>query len=336
MKTSIQKLPKSKIEISVEVSARDFNNYYQQTLFDLSKTVSIKGFRPGHIPSEVLEKQVGQEEILNQAVQKAIKDKYIQIIKENNLEVVEKPKIKILKLPYPNFSPTSPKTNEDSDNSLIFKIETSVLPEVNLPDYKKAALSTKKEKIEVQAEEIEKALKWLQNSRAKFSALKREARKGDFIDIEYWFSQIEEGRKKKDGFILGQGHFIPGFEENLEGLKAGEVKEDFPLVIPEGHFMKDLAGKKINFGVKIISVFKTELPELNDNFAKSLGNFKDLKSLKENIKEGLEAEKEKEAKIKFREKILEKIIDSINWEIPESLIEGEKDRLFNDFKEIID
>ncbi len=318
MKTSIKTLPDSKIEILVEVSAEDFNYYYQRAILDLGKNTEIKGFRPGHIPPDILEKEIGQEKILNQASQEAIKERYSQAVIDNNLEVIGKPEVEILKLAL--------------KNPLVFKVKTAVLPEIEIADYKKIASSVKEQKSPVKEKEIEETIKWLQKSRAKLSVLNRESQKGDFIEIEYQSPQVEKGEKKKDAFILDQGHLIPGFEGKLEGMKAGEEKE-FSLTVPENYSIKDLVGKKIDFKLKMIGVFKMELPEVNDYFAKSLGNFQDLNSLKQNIKKGLEVEKEREARERLRGEILEKIVSLMKWNIPEVLIEAERDRLFANFKQ---
>lgn len=318
MKTSIKKLPDSKIEILIEIPADDFDRYYKRVILDLGKNAEIKGFRPGHVPPDILEKEIGQAKILSQAAEEAIKEKYSQAVIDNNLEVIGKPEIEILKLAL--------------KNPLIFKAKTAVLPEVELTDYKKIAGSVKKQENPVKEKEIEEAIKWLQKSRAKLSVLNREAQKEDFIEIEYQSPQIEKGEKKKDTFILGQGHFIPGFEENLEGMKAGEEKE-VSLTMPENFSIKDLAGQEVKFKIKMASVFKMELPEINDDFAKSLGKFQDLNSLKKNTREGLKIQKEREAKEKLRGEILEKIINSMKWNIPEVLIEAERDRIFANFKQ---
>ncbi len=318
MKTSIKTLPDSKIEILIEVSTEDFNYYYQRAILDLGKSIKIKGFRSGHVPPDILEKEVGQEKILNQASQEAIKERYNQAVIDNNLEVIGKPEVEILKLAF--------------KNTLIFKVKTAVLPEIEIADYKKIASSVKEQKSPVKEKEIEETMKWLQKSRAKLSVLNREAQKGDFIKIEYQSPQIEKGEKKKDAFILDQGHLISGFEEKLEGMKTGEEKE-FSLTMPENYSIKDLVGKKIDFKLRMIGVFKMELPEVNDHFAKSLGSFQDLNSLKQNIKKGLEVEKEREARERLRGKILEKIVSLMKWNIPEVLIEAERDRLFANFKQ---
>lgn len=315
----IKKISDSEVEIMVEVSQEEFALYYKKVISDLGRDIKVKGFRKGHIPQSVIEQEVGSIQILEKTAQEVIARYYIKIVKENNLQVIDKPKIEILKLAL--------------GNPFNFRVRVTVLPEIKLPDYRRIISSMKREKVYVAEQEVKKTIDWLRRSRAKLIALGREARKGDFVEIEYFSPQIERGRKRKDSFVLGQGGFIPGFEEKIEGMKAGQETDEFSLDIPENHFMKELAGRKINFRIKLIAVFKIELPELDDRFAQSLGKFQDVPSLKKSIREGILAEKENKAKEKFRQKILEKIINSIEWDIPEVLVEAEKNRLFSEFKE---
>ena len=318
MKTSIKKVSNSKVEILIDVSSENLDNYYKKALSELGKDLKIKGFRPGNAPTNIVEERIGKDAILNHAAQIAIQDKYVQIVKENDLEVIERPKVEILKLAL--------------GNPLKFKVEAIIMPEIKLPDYREVAGSVKNEKVSIKDKDIEEALKWLQSSRTKLIALDREARKGDFIEIEYSSPQIENNSSKKDGFILGKGHTVPGFEEKLEKMKSGEEK-GFSLDVPKDYSVKELAGKEVEFKVKTVSVLKTELPEINDEFAKSLGKFENLASLKKNIEEGLKMEKQKKAKEKLRGEIIDRIINSIKWEMPDSLVQAEKERIFADFKQ---
>lgn len=318
MEISIKRPSKSKVEINIELSAESFDRYYEKALSELKQEVQVKGFRQGKVPNEIAEKQMGQDKILNHAAQIAIKEKYVEAIRENNLEVIDRPRVDILKLAL--------------KNPFKFKIEATILPEIELPGYKEIASEVKSKPELVKEEEIEQTLEWVQKSRSSLSDLNREAKKEDFVKIEYSSSQIEGGAKKKDGFILGKGHFIPGFEKEIEGMKTGEEKE-FSLKIPKDFSLKGLAGKDVDFKVKIEGVSKVEVPELNDEFAKSLGNFKNMDEVRKNIEEGLSLEKERKEKEKLRGEIIDKIIKKIKWDIPDSLAEAEKKRLFNEFKE---
>jgi trigger factor len=194
--------------------------------------------------------------------------------------------------------------------------------EIKLPDYKEIASKIKRNEVSVKEEEIENALKWLQKSRAKFSLKNEPAQKGDFVEIEYKI----EGKTLKDGFILGQGHFLPGFEDNLIGLKSGQEKKDISL---------DKGGQKIKIDLKITSVQKVEFSQINDEFAKSLGDFKDLNHLKENIKQGINLEKERAEAQKLRQEILNLISKETEIEIPDILIENEKKNMLENLKKMV-
>jgi len=320
MKAKIKKLPKSEIEVEIEISPEEFDKFIEKATFELGKNLEVEGFRKEKIPKEIIEKEIGQERILKEAAEKAIKESYTKVIAENKIEVLGQPEIEILKAV--------------QGNSFLFRIKTAVLPEIQLPDYKKIASEVKKKEIYVQEKEVEETLKWLQKSRAKFSQILRPCQTGDFVEIEYSCSLIENGKIQKDGFILGQGHLIEGFEENLIGMRQGEEKE-FSLEFPPRHFQNNLAGKTANFRTKMVSVKLVELPEINDQFAQSLGNFENLDSLKFSIREGIKLEKEFGESQRIRQEILEKIAQEIFWEIPKILINEEEKRMMENFKNTV-
>lgn len=190
-------------------------------------------------------------------------------------------------------------------------------------------LKIKKNRIKVEKGEIKKALDYLQNSRAKIITVSRPAKKDDRIEIDFEIrlasrrseqggAKVENGESKNHPLILGKGHFIPGFEEKLEGMQAGEKKE-FSL-------------KNFDIKVKMNLVQKRELPEINDEFAKSLGQFKNLDELRKSIDEGLFKEKEIKEKQRIKIELIEKIAEDSELNIPDNLINQEKERMFNEFK----
>lgn len=212
---------------------------------------------------------------------------------------------------------------------------------MKLPDYKKIAAGVERKKVFVEEKEIDSTLKWLQQSRAKFTLKNQPAQRGDFLEIEYSIIKEKEGVNKqgakfpaekpgelssldkKDAFILGQGYFLPGFEENLVGMKAGEKKEN--IVLKKN-------GKNIKVKVEIRSVQNIELPEIGDELARNLGEFENLNGLKKNIKEGLILEKEQTESLRWRNEVLEKISQTTECEIPEALIEEEKKQMLENFQ----
>lgn len=334
MKTQIKKLPKSEVELEIEVPAEEFNKFIEGAIFELGKDLEIEGFRKGKAPKEIIEKTIDPEKILKEAAEKAVKENYIKAVLENKIEVLGQPEIEIL-------SPTTFQENTfnqtkstKSGGGFMFKARVAVMPEIQLPDYRKIASQIKKREIFIQEKEIEGTLKWLQRSRAKFSQIARPCQKGDFVEIEYHSPQVENNKNQKDGFILGQGYLIPGFEEKLEGMEQGEKKE-FSLEFPLQHLQKNLAGKTLNFEVEMVSVKIMELPQIDDQFVQSLGKFGDLNSLKENIKEGIKFEKEMLERQRVHQEVLNKITEAIFWEIPEILIETEKNRMIEDLKSLV-
>lgn len=318
MKFTIQKLPKSQIEIFFEIPAEEFKEHLEIATKNIGKDFSIEGFRKGKVPKEIIEKEVGAAKILEEAADLAIKKNYVQAILENKIEAIGQPEIQILKIA--------------KGSPFEFKAKASVIPEISLPDYKTIASIIKPKEVLVEEKEVDETIKFLQKSRAKFLPKTEPCQKEDFVEISFQSDQIEEGKEKKDSFVLGQGHFIPGFEENIEGLKAGEEKI-FSLRFPETHIQKNLAGKEINFKVKMLSVAKTELPEINDDWAKSFGNFENTEGLKKNIEEGIRIEKTEEEKQKKRAEILEKISEKISIDNPDVLIDFEKGQMIEELKD---
>ena len=323
MEISIQKLPKSQIEVLVEISVENFQNFIEKTIKKLGQEIEIPGFRKGFAPKEIIERQIGQAKILEQAAEMTINENYPNIInqlkKENKIEVVGQPEIQVLKL--------------GMGNSLIYKMKFSILPEIKLGDYKKIASQIKQNQVFVEEAEIKEKLIQLQKLRAKFSQVDRPAQKHDWVEINYSSLSIEDGKNIEDKFILGEGKLIKGFEKNIEGMRQGEKKE-FSLDVPSDYHYKQIAGKKIYFQLKLISVQKVELPKLDDEFAKSIG-YENLTILKQEIRKGIEKEKREMEKKRRRQEILNKIIQESFFEVPDILIESNKKQMIENLKKYV-
>ncbi len=204
------------------------------------------------------------------------------------------------------------------------------MSQIVLPEYRKIAAEVKKNNVSVSAAEVEDGLFWLRKSRAKFSQLIRPCHEGDFVEVE--FTNTIDNQKYKDAFVLGEGKFVPGFEENILGMSLGEEKS-FKLKLPRDYIKKDLAGKEVSFWIKLYSVQKMELPELNDEFARSLGNFSDLAAVKKSMLDGLYREKEIAESQNVRGKILDKITDAAKLDLSEDLIRAEQKNIIEFFKQ---
>ena len=316
MKVTKKDLGKSQLEIEFELDEQEFKEYIEKTLERLKSHTKMDGFRQGQVPNDLLEKKVGIENLLMDAGDLAVKKSYSKFVIENNLEPIGEPEVQIKKVA--------------KGSPFLFTVKISVLPDIDLPDYKDVASKIKIQEVLVDEKEIQEALEYLQKSRAKFSQVEKVSELKDFVEIEYENENINSGKPVKDRFTIGEGGFMKDFEDNILGMKSGDQKE-FKAKFPE-NAPNNLGGKESNFKVKMISVQKMELPEMNDEFAKSLGMFDTLVALKDNLKEGIGAEKNENEKQKRRGEILSKIAEKIKFELPEKMVELEKDRLLHDLK----
>ncbi len=321
----IKKLPKSQIEISISVPAAEFENFIDEAARELSKDAKIAGFRPGKAPRHIVEQEVGAEKVLAHGAEHAIKKTYVDYIVKNKIEAIGEPKITITKIA--------------KGNDLEYKAVVAVMPEITLANYRKIAKSVPKFQIEpVNEEQIRKELETLQKSRAKFIAVSRGARTGDRMEIDFEVfvdgKSIDKGKAQNHPVTIGENHFIPGFEDNLIGMKEKDEKE-FELTFPKNYHQEELAGKPARFKVKVNLVQKKELPEINDDFAKELGKFKSIEDLKKSLAEGIELEQKKKNEEKWRTEVIEKTTAESQIELPENLIEQEINKMMAEFEQNI-
>jgi len=297
MKTEIKDISPTKKKIEIEIKAEDLDLFCVQALKELIKDLELPGFRKGMVPESIAKDKISENSILGYAAELAVNQKWGEYLKQTDLEIVSQPVIEVVKLA--------------KGNPFVFSAEVEVLIETKLPDYKAIAKTIKKEEIVIEEKEINDALAWLQQSRASVKDKEGKIEKGDFVEITLI---DKENKEQKDGFLIGKGHFIKGLDEALEGAVAGDEKQ-----IEE-------------YKVRVDSVKKVELPELNDDLAKILGQFDNLEALKKNIKEGITQEKQIALTQKQRAEVLEKIASKAKIEIPQCLIQREAVGLLNNLE----
>lgn len=317
MKAEQKKLPKSQIEIMFELTAEEFMHHTEHALEHLKTHVKVDGFRKGNVPLKMVEETVGVENLLMEAGDHAVKHVYHDYIIENKLEPMGEPEVEITKIA--------------KGSPMEFKVKITVLPEIELPNYQELASKIQGKEVLVDEKEVGEAIDYLQKTRAKFSAEDKPAEKKDFVEIEYSSTEIDNNKLIKDKFTLGEGGLIKDFEDSVLGMKAGEEKTA-KVKFPDNATKNDLAGKEITFNIKMISVQKMELPEINDEFAKTLGAFDTLVALKESVKKGIHQEKTEEEKQRKRGEVLDIISEKADFEVPEKLVEYEEQKLFEDLK----
>jgi len=314
MNVTVKNLPQSSVELTIEVSQEELKAYEGRALARLSSKLSLPGFRPGKVPASMARKHIEPIHLLEETANMAIPELYGKAVLDKKLEVIGSPKIDIVK-----FAP---------DNPLIFKATAAVQPEFKLPDYKKLKVERKQEK--VSDEQIDRMLRMFQRDRAQEKEVKRAAKKGDAVEIDFNMMQkkvpLEHGQGSKHPLIIGDGMFIPGFEDALIGMTAGQEK-DFPITFPKDYGKKDLAGKPAEAHVKLLVVKERVLVPIDDAFAKGLGNFKDLSDLKKQLRTNLELESQAKENDRYESELLTKLAEQVNPEIPDVLLQGELDKM---------
>jgi trigger factor len=315
MDVKIEEKSETKKEIVVSISIEEMEKYIDKAAHKLSHEMTIKGFRTGHIPRNIVENTIGKESLFEEASRVAVEETYPQIIEENNLFTLSSPEVEIVKCAF--------------GNEVVYKAIVYVMPEIKLPDYKKIVQETsKKEKKEVVVEEkeIDTALEEIRQSRAKLQKVNRVVQENDAVNINFQGTFTENTDKKIEEknfhIVLGRGDMgvLEGFEENLIGMKEGEKK----------NFSIDISSEKkqiVNFEVEVISVMERELPDLDDDFAKGFPKIESLDELKKKVEEGITAEKKRKVEEGLRIKILSNIKKETKFEVPEVLVKKELDNM---------
>lgn len=310
MKYEIKEATATKKKVEIEVSAEDFNNYYSQTLKKISADAEIPGFRKGKVPENMVEKRVTKEGVLSEAAEIAIRESWAKFLAESKEEAISQPQVEVIKIA--------------KGNPLVFTAEFEILPEIKLPKLDSAKVE--KKEVEVTDQEVEDAIKWIQQSRAKYSEKISGAEDGDLVEFTFSCLDIENDPEKKDRIVLGKGHYIEGLEDTLRGMKREEVRE-FETQHPQ-----EKKEKKIKISVKVDSVKKVEIPEVNDELVKGLG-FNTVEELKKDIREGIKKDKEIAEIQRVREESIKKLIEKTEIEVPKTLIKREQDFMLNNIKE---
>jgi len=319
LNVNLKELPKSSVELTFDLTPEDLKPYVEKASRNLSKEVKIKGFRTGgKIPQDVLERHLGPQQLFKEAVDIAVKENFVKALLDNNLETISQPEINLLK--------ASPGDN------LVFTVTVVVLPKVSMADYRKIKIVT--DKVEISDKEIDTAISTLRKSRASYANVVRPAQKGDRVEVNFDVFlrgvAIEGGSSKQHPLILGEGHFMKGFEDNIIGMKEGE-KKSFSLKTPKDYWNKKIAGKEVEFKVHLGIVQNVSMPELDSEFAKKLGKFASMADLKKSIGQGLLEEKKAKQKEKERLKIVDFLLAGSTMEIPDQLIDSELEKMDREF-----
>ncbi|EZP76363.1 trigger factor [Parageobacillus genomosp. 1] len=320
MSVKWEKLEGNEGVLTVEVDAEKVNEGLDAAFKKVVKNITLPGFRKGKVPRVIFEKRFGVEALYQDALDILLPEAYAKAVEEAGIEPVDIPEIDIEQM--------------EKGKNLIFKAKVTVKPEVKLGQYK--GLEVEKMDTTVTDEDVEKELKRLQENYAEL-VVKEDGKieNGDtaVIDFEGFVDgePFEGGKAENYSLEIGSGTFIPGFEDQLIGMQAGEEKE-IEVTFPEEYHAKELAGKPATFKVKVHEIKEKRLPALDDEFAKDVDDeVETLEQLKDKIRTRLEEAKKNEAEAALRDALVEKAAENAEIDIPEVMVKNETDRMLREF-----
>lgn len=320
MKSNVEKVSNLSRKLKIEVPAAAVQTAFQRVFNGIQKEVTIKGFRKGKAPIATIKTMYG-DRVKQDVVQELVQKHYATALEEHKLEPIS----------YPEFEFTDPTEEKD----FAFSANFDVRPEIVLKKYE--GLEVEKEKMEFDEKKVEAVLENIRSSRATFESIAddRAAKMGDtaVVDFEGFMggAPLENGSGKSHHLELGAKQFIEGFEDGIVGMKKGENKT-ISLKFPDPYHAPELAGKPVEFKVNLVDIKAKSLPELNEEFLKSLGGPTDLEALKKSIREDLEGTEAKRVEDGFKNRVLKTLVKENPVEVPPSLLKEQKASLVEDFK----
>jgi len=315
----LSKTSKAENTILINADEEFMKPYKQSVLKRLKKDLKVDGFRPGNVPDKIAERELGEARVQAEVLEEVIMHAYSRAVRELKLDTIAAPKISLKKfVPY---------------TELEFEAEAPIMPDITLD---LAKLSVKKPTLKVDDKEITETLENLRKQSAAKKDSKAGIKNGD--EVKFDFSGVREGKPVEGAaatghvMTIGEGSFIPGFEDNMLGLKTGETKT-FTVTFPKEYHAEDLAGKDVEFTITIHTISSVDLPKLDNAWAKTVGPVQTLAELKAEVKNSLMQNKQTEANKEIENKVLESAIAQAKFDAPASLIEEQVSKLRSETEE---
>src|SRR5437588_4272687 len=303
VKTNVTELPESRVRVDAEVAPEEVERRINETARELGRRMRVPGFRKGKVPPPIVIRRLGREAVLDEALRRALGSWYADAIEEAGISPVGEPELDMGDLP-------------EEGQPLSFSIEIGVRPTAKLGEYK--GLEVGRREAVVEDQELDQELERLRERFATLETVERPAENGDYVVIDYVGSldgEPFEGGTGRDQLIeLGSGRLLPGFEEQLPGAAAGELRTA-DVIFPEDYQAEELAGKTAQFEITVSEVKAKRLPELDDDFATEQG-FDTLDELRVDLAERLKASEERLIEREFEQAVLEAAADDAQVEIP--------------------
>jgi len=319
MQVKVENTEKNVVQLEIEVDAERFEQGLQKAFVKNSKKFNIPGFRRGKAPRYLVEKFYGEQVLYEDAINEVCPEAYDEAVKENDIHPVDRPEIDIKQI--------------GKGQPLVFTAKVTVKPEVELGEYK--GVEVTKANALVTDEDVEKEIERIRDRNSRLVAVEdRPAKSGDTVTID--FEGFVDGKAFEGGkgtdydLVLGSETFIPGFEDQLIGVSAGESK-DVNVAFPEDYHSKELAGKPALFKVTVKEIKVKELPELDDEFAKDVSEFDTLEEYKADLRKKLTERAEHAAQHENEDNVVAKVVENATVDIPQVMIEKHIDNMVFDF-----
>ena len=311
----------NEVKLNVTIEAEKFDEAIKKVYFKSAKYFNIPGFRKGKAPMNIVEKYYGKEIFYEDAFNEVVPEELEKAVEENKLQVVSRPDIEV--------------TQIGKGQDLIFTAVFQTKPEAELGKYK--GVEIKKIEYKVTDEDVEHELGHMQEHNSRLISVEdRPVEKGDIANINFeGFVDgvaFEGGKAENHDLEIGSNTFIPGFEDQIIGMKIDEEK-DIKVKFPDEYFSKDLAGKDATFKVKVNEIKKKELPTLDDEFAKDVSEFDTLKELKASIKEKQQKQNDERAKYETQDAVIKAVCENVKVDIPSGMIETETENMLKDMEQ---
>ena len=318
MNVKVEKKENSKVEIEFTMDKKQFEEELEKAYNQNAKKFKVPGFRAGMVPRAIVEQTYGESVLYEFVIENTVDDAYRTAVVENNLEIVSRPELDIKQI--------------GKDKDFIFVVNVCVKPEATVKDYK--GIEVKKVSTRVTKKDVDAELEKIREKNARIVTVEdRELKSGDIsiIDFEGFTDgkAFEGGKAENFELTIGSGQFIPGFEDQMIGMKVNEER-DINVKFPEEYHVKDLAGKDATFKVKLHEIKEKVLPEIDDEFAKDVSEFDNLEDYKKDLNKKIKADKENHAKIDMEQEAIDKFIEKVEVTIPEEMIDSEVDKMIEE------
>lgn len=310
MKVTTETVATREVELTIEPDPQTIENAMRRAAREISRYRPVAGFRPGRAPYNLVERIFGREVILHEALNAIAPELYRQAIQEANIEPYEQTPLDI-----------------ESEEPLVLKLRVPLKPEVELGDYTTLTIEPEPEPV-VTEEDIDEQIEMLRRQHAEIRPVDRPVQMGDQVLVLLSRTVDGEAVQRNEEVVLDLNENLEpeGLAEALEGAKTNEVRE-FTLTFPEDHPDENVAGKKVDYRVAIVEIREVVLPELDDEFAKTVGDYETLDDLRNAIREQLAYQKEEQARNNERRRAVEALIEISRLEYPAVALEREIDRV---------